>query len=313
MPTLTLQLRDLAALDGPAPSRDGQPMTVAIELIDEDPEQPRTDFDLESLRELAATIAERGVCQPVSIRVHAALPDRYMLNFGARRLRAARLAGKSEIPAFVAERDDGYAQVIENEQREALKPLELARFVEKRLHAGESLSEVARRLGKSRTYLTFVSALIDAPEWLLDLYRSGKCRGTTELYELRRLHDTAPDAVTQWASSRAAISRLDVQLLKAQRLSTAGDGAPVAEDGRSGEIGGDAAPTSVSGDRSTMSRRRVAKPFVLEADLHGAVVYIDLSAAPDQDGQVFVLEKEGRRRPVGATDLRLLRVVARSA
>ena len=160
---MALQLKDLAALDEAPSEAVGQPMSVAVGLIDEDPGQPRTEFDPESLQELALTIADRGVCQPVSVRAHPDAPGRFMLNFGARRLRAARLAGKDEIPAFVADLGDGYAQVIENEQREALKPMELALFVQRRIGAGESLAEIARRLGKTRGYLTFVTALIDAP------------------------------------------------------------------------------------------------------------------------------------------------------
>jgi hypothetical protein len=67
---MSLQLRDLAALNDPSPGSSGQPMTVALDLIDEDPAQPRTEFDPVSLQELASTIADRGVCQPVSVRAH---------------------------------------------------------------------------------------------------------------------------------------------------------------------------------------------------------------------------------------------------
>src|SRR6476619_5087934 len=101
---MPLQLKDLAALGDPAHGASGHPLTVDLGLIDEDPEQPRMEFDPTSLQELASTIADRGVCQPVSVRLHPGVPGRYMLNFGARRLRAARLAGRHEIPAFLADR-----------------------------------------------------------------------------------------------------------------------------------------------------------------------------------------------------------------
>ena len=75
-------------------------------------------------------------------------------------------------------------------------------------------SEIARTLGKSRGYLTFISALIDPPPWLLDLYRSGRCRGISELYELRKLHEAQPEAVARWVEGRAHVSRADVQAFK---------------------------------------------------------------------------------------------------
>ena len=105
--------------------------------------------------------------------------------------------------------------MIENEQREALRPLELALFVQRRLAAGESQAEIARRMGKSRQYMTMATALIDAPDWLLDAYRDGRCRGMNELYELRRLHAEHPQYVEAWASDRDGITRERLQYLRA--------------------------------------------------------------------------------------------------
>jgi len=169
-------------------SAAGVPLQLPVDDIDEDLEQPRQEFDQESLVELAATIAGRGVRQPVSVRRHPGHPGRWILNFGARRLRAARLAGECTIAAFEDATADSYDQVIENEQREGLKPLEIALFVKRRLDRGESRAGIARRLGKSQPYITYACALIDAPDWLMALYRTGKCRGMFELHELRRLH-----------------------------------------------------------------------------------------------------------------------------
>ena len=109
---------------------------LPIDTIDEDPDQPRSEFDVAALEELASTIRTRGVLQPVSVRPHPQSPGRWMLNFGSRRYRASKLADRDVIPAFVDESFDTYAQVIENEQREALKPLELALFIQKRKALG---------------------------------------------------------------------------------------------------------------------------------------------------------------------------------
>lgn len=138
-----------------------------------------------------------------------------MLNFGARRLRAARLAGLAHIPAFVDEAADSYDQVIENEQREGLKPLEMAMFVKRRMAAGESQAEIARRLGKSPTFVTMISTMIDPPPWLLAAYRKGQCKGVTELYELRRLYERLPDRALELAAQGGPITREVLQAARA--------------------------------------------------------------------------------------------------
>lgn len=224
-PAVTLPLDGLDLLNTPDGLIGGAPLQMSIDLIDEDPNQPRQDFDPVALAELAESVRSRGVLQAISVRRHPVTPDRWMVNFGARRLRASRLAGKPTIPAYVDNAMDSYDQVIENEQRESLSPLELAMFVQKKLQSGERSSEIARTLGKSRGYLTFVAALIDPPTWLLELYRSGRCRGISELYELRKLHESQPAAVNRWIDGRAHVARADVQAFKDSLVPVAQTGA----------------------------------------------------------------------------------------
>jgi len=222
---MTLLLDGLDLLNAPVNLVAGAPLQLPLELIDEDPDQPRKDFDQVTLAELTDSVKARGVLQAISVRRHPVTPDRWMVNFGARRLRASRLAGKPTIPAYVDNAMDSYDQVIENEQRESLSPLELAMFVQKKLQSGARSSEIARTLGKSRGYLTFIGALIDPPAWLLELYRSGRCRGISELYELRKLHESQPEAVAQWIEGRAHVSRADVQAFK-ERLASVAQAGP---------------------------------------------------------------------------------------
>ena len=215
-----LDLSRLEQLDLVPPQSTGGPLMVPIADIDEDPDQPRVEFEDEPLKELAATIAERGVRSPVSVRPHPRDAGRWVLNYGARRLRASKLIGLSEIPVFVDKAADSYDQVIENEQREGLKPLELALFVKRELGKGVSQAEIARRLGKSQTYITFVRAMIDPPAWLLDVYRSGKCRNAAQLYELRRLHEVKPESVEKQLESLDRIGRFDIERMKSDEMLT---------------------------------------------------------------------------------------------
>jgi ParB family chromosome partitioning protein len=295
---------DLDGLDRPLPSATGAPLLLPVDSIDEDREQPRKEFDAEALRELAETIKERGVRQPISVRPHPQRSGRWMLNFGARRLRASALAGCTTIPAFVDEAADGYDQVIENEQREALKPLELALFVRRRIAAGESQAEIARRLGKSRQYVMIATALIDAPDWLMDAYRSGRCRGLNELHELRRLHAKHPQHVEAWAAQRDDITRE-----RSQALRSALAAAPTPEE-EATITQGDVVETSrASGAAAARLEvpRRVATPRRLQALLDGAVVTIVIDEVPVGAGRVFVECQDSRsRRAVNAAGLKLI-------
>lgn len=292
----------------------GAPTLLPIAEIDEDPDQPRTEFDAEALNELAATIAVRGVRQPVSVRGHPDQPGRWMLNFGARRLRASKLAGKVEIPAFVDTAFDSYDQVIENEQREALKPLELALFMQRRLALGETRADIARGLGKSRGYLTFIGALIDPPDWLLALYRSRTCTSITELYELRKLHENHPAAVAQWAREQQRISRDDVHRLKeamgAENVTadTARSGVPdrVPMEGTGGDRDEVSAPEASLAPVPTRAPKTTGH-VVFWASYRGADVTIDLRSVPAESGFVFVRKApSGESLCVVATELRLV-------
>jgi ParB family chromosome partitioning protein len=316
---MSLRLESLAMPELSGAST-GQPLSLPIDAIDEDPEQPRSEFDPVSLQELADTIAARGVRQPISVRPHATVPERWMLNFGARRLRASKLARQATIPAFVDETADSYDQVIENEQRESLKPMELALFVQRRLAAGETQAEVARRLGKSRQYVTYATALIDAPDWLMALYRDGRCRGLKELYDLRRLAETDADAVAKWLPQVRVVARSDVEALRERLSGQAADTAPVTAARARRAV--PAADAVVPGGEQTSVRSAAAAsappaersvPVVhvvsLLADCDGFMVRVQLDTAPPEPGHVFVDPSDGRpRRSIAIERLAQLRL-----
>jgi ParB family transcriptional regulator, chromosome partitioning protein len=322
-PSMALSLDGLDLLAPGGVPESGVPLRLPISSIDEDPDQPRQEFDDDSLAELAATIRDRGVRQPVSVCEHPDQPGRWMLNFGARRLRASTLAGLSEIPAFVDNAADRYDQVIENEQRKGLTPLELALFVQRRLHVGDSQAEIARGIGKSRQYVTMTTALIDAPDWLMAAYRERRCCGLNELYELRKLARDHPQDVEVWTSESSAITRDRVMALRADLV----DGSAALRPGRpavlepvagrvaSGEkpavsaLSSASAPTSES--RSTAGPRQTLPPLRLLARLDDAEVVVDTQRAPPEPGRVFVRVVGSRHaEAVPATRLTLTGFVA---
>ena len=131
--------------------------SVAVEKIDPNPQQPRKSFDPEQLEDLAASIRQHGIIQPL-ILIPGDQSDRYFLIAGERRLRAAKLAGMAEVPAIIrtaSEQEQLEFAIIENVQREDLNPLERA-LAYQNLLDGFSLTheDIARQVGKSRVSVT---------------------------------------------------------------------------------------------------------------------------------------------------------------
>jgi len=222
---------DLTALDrtAPAPAPDpvakertvtaevlGRPLQIPVKDIDEDPGQPRQEFDAESMEELESSIRLHGVKTPISIRPHPTEQKRWILNFGARRLRASKAAGKATIPAFVDRSHTDYQQVIENLQREDLKPRELAMFIKRKMDEGEKQAQIAELLGVNRSMVTNHLALIDPPACIEEIYTSGKCLSAKTLYDLRNLHKEFPKEVERWCSTDQEITRATVSALSAK-------------------------------------------------------------------------------------------------
>ena len=156
--------------------RDDGFASLAVAAIEPHPEQPRRHFEESALEELANSIAERGVIQPVIVRPLAG--GRYQLVAGERRWRAAQKAQLHEIPALVRdleERDVMALALIENIQREDLNPVEEARAYQA-LGARDDLppSEIGRMVGKSRSHVVNLQRLLQLPRAVLDHLEAGR-------------------------------------------------------------------------------------------------------------------------------------------
>ena len=206
------------AAPSPAPAAvpTGQPLQLLIADIDEDPEQPRRDFSAAAMAEMTAAITASGVISPVSVYPHPDKPGRWVLNFGARRLRGSIAAGKTHIPAFVDNKLSRFDQVIENLQREALTAMELAQFIASRLKAGDKKKTIADKLGVDASVITNHLALVDAPAPIERIYRAELCTSAKTLYELRGLYDKHPEAVTEWCDAADEVTRKTVSALADQ-------------------------------------------------------------------------------------------------
>lgn len=148
---------------------------ISITDIQKNPYQPRKEFDGEKLHELAQSIKENGVIQPIIVRQSPVIG--YEILAGERRYRASLLAGLRSIPAVVKQLSDQEMMVqsiIENLQRENLNPIEEARAYESLVEKGFTHAEIADKMGKSRPYISNSIRLLSLPEPILSEVESGQ-------------------------------------------------------------------------------------------------------------------------------------------
>lgn len=149
--------------------------TLNLDQIEPDPDQPRGRFEDEALTELAASIRERGVIQPLIVRPHG---NRFRLVAGERRWRASRLAGLSEVPVVVRALEGAQVfeiALIENIQRADLNPVEEARAYRRLLDEhGHTQERLAGIVGKSRPHIANLLRLLDLPESVRSLVEDGR-------------------------------------------------------------------------------------------------------------------------------------------
>ncbi len=173
-----------------SPTRSVGVRIVAVDHIEPNPEQPRMVFEPQALEELASSIREHGVLQPILVRPLG--PNTYQIVAGERRWRASRLAGLETIPALIEEIDDDTAleiAIIENLQREDLTPLDEAAMYDRMIHEhGYSIRKLADKLGKDKGYLENRLRLADAPPEIRELVSLRK-DSLSHAYELMKVED----------------------------------------------------------------------------------------------------------------------------
>lgn len=186
-------MAESAAVDG-ASAPAGVQM-APIESLRPNPDQPRKVFDRDDLEELAASIRDKGVLQPILVRSHPKEDGVWQIIAGERRWRAAQLARLTEAPIIVKEMDDVAVfevAIIENVQRADLNPLEEAdayRTLMERF--GRTQDAVAGVVGKSRSHVANILRLLQLPEGVLQHVRTGKLSAGHA-----RALITAPDPVS---------------------------------------------------------------------------------------------------------------------
>ena len=200
---------DVAALGRNAPAAAGAPRDLPMHKIHPDPDNIRTSCDEASIAELAETIQADGLLQAITVREHPQKPGCYLICYGERRWRAFQLLGRAAIPAVINNSFDPYRQAIENLQREELTPIQLAQFIAKREAAGDGRAKIAKRLGKSKSFISELAQLATAPQAVKAAFEGGRI-DTRTAYLLARHYPAQPDRVMGWLTGDAPVTRLEV-------------------------------------------------------------------------------------------------------
>jgi ParB family chromosome partitioning protein len=175
------------------------------------PAQPRLSYEEDSLTELADSIREHGVLQPILVRP---VGGQYELIAGERRWRASRMAQRDSIPAIVVDFDDETAlevSIIENLQREDVSPLEEASMFRKMTDLGYSVRQLAQKIGKDKGYVENRMRLADAPPEIRDLVSVRKDT-ISHAYELMKVRD---ERTRRRLAKRVAAGELTLAKLRA--------------------------------------------------------------------------------------------------
>lgn len=213
MPKKTGLGKGLDALFGPAPEeekvQDGEMIkNLNINEIEPNRDQPRKTFNQESLEELAESIKEFGLIQPIVVTKKQGY---YCIVAGERRWRACKIAGIETIPAILREDDEKKNQeiaLIENVQREDLNPIEKAMGIKNLIATyGLKQEEIAKRLGKSRSAIANTVRLLNLEPRVLELAKQGKlteghCRALLSITDPEKQYKTAVRMIERNATVR---------------------------------------------------------------------------------------------------------------
>ena len=309
-----LRANNLAA----ATSNGGGPLMIAMELIDEDPNQPRSNsnpgFSSQSIGELAASFGPKGPKSPISLR-DSEKPGRYTINHGHRRYRASKMKGLTVIPSFIDNDYNEVDQVIENLQRNELTPREIAEWIGRELAKGMKKSDVARSIGKSAAFVSQHATLLNLPPPVASVFNSGRVSDVTVVNELVTAYKKYPSEVTAWLDdSQQEVTRGGVKLLRnfLEQKRTEAQYPSDEEDVNlpdSGELNNSAQLTGVAADTEPPEAGKFGRSIIL-VEHHGRPARLNLRRRPSAVGLAWLrYEDDGQEQESSLADVKLVALI----
>jgi ParB/RepB/Spo0J family partition protein len=274
---------------------------VPVGKILPNPAQPRLSYEEDSLNELADSIREHGVLQPILVRP---VGSQYELIAGERRWRASRMAKRETIPAIVAEFDDETAlevSIIENLQREDVSPLEEAAMFRKMTELGYSVRQLAQKIGKDKGYVENRMRLADAPPEIRELVSVRKDT-ISHAYELMKIGD---ERTRRRLAKKVAAGELTLARL---RILSGSDTKGDDHDGRPRRRA-----RTVAGEMAVAKAARAADDALMHnrGKLADAIdELVDLLRRPDVIEQIPDTNRDNLARNLTVTKLKLENAIA---
>ena len=289
-----------------AAADSGQPLQLPIDKIVEDPDQPRKTFDPEKLAELAASVRARGINTPISVKPM----DKkgfYMINHGARRYRAAIIAGLKNVPAFIDSRHTILDQIAENLQRDNLPAMEQAAAVAAALALGIKAVDLANASGKGRAWTTKFATIATAPAFVADAANAGKIDSHDAIYDLVVFLEKRPaaaDSTRDFLASSAFFTRAAVLAFvknggavpvpkTAEIVSTA------KQNAAGGDTGGDAANEPSGETKTEPTRVSTSEQQAAAAEQHQTDTFF--RKAQEDDNGTQGTDTSKTRKPTNGT------------
>ena len=193
---------------------------VQIKDIQKNPYQPRKEFSEEKIQELAQSIKENGLIQPIIVRKSPVLG--YEILAGERRYRASIAAGLSEVPVIIkqlSDQDMMLHSIIENLQRENLNPIEEAKAYQSLIDKGFTHSEIAEKMGKSRPYITNLVRLLGLPKHILTEVESGKLSQAHARLLIQLSSDKQDELLNRIQTENLSVRQVEQLLQKTKKIS----------------------------------------------------------------------------------------------
>ena len=193
---------------------------VQIKDIQKNPYQPRKEFSEEKIQELAHSIKENGLIQPIIVRKSPVLG--YEILAGERRYRASIAAGLAEVPVIVkqlSDQDMMLHSIIENLQRENLNPIEEAKAYQSLIDKGFTHTEIAEKMGKSRPYITNLVRLLGLPKHILTEVESGKLSQAHARLLIQLSSDKQDKLLNRIQTENLSVRQVEQILQKTKKIS----------------------------------------------------------------------------------------------
>jgi ParB family chromosome partitioning protein len=287
-------------------------LDLPLDDVIEDPDQPRRVFPQEPLEELAASIRQRGILQPITVRPGNE-DGKYVIVMGARRYRASLLAKAKSIRAIVrGERCDAFDQMIENIQREALSHGDTALFIRQQRERGMEYSAIAAALGKSRSWVSLYASYFNMPEAIRERADELGIRVAYELYLASRIDE---DATLAYIETNGSITQREAMALakslKGGSPVESGPSTPVTEAAETDGKGAGEGKGGVDGFVSAagQKRRRLSVAIIVQVDGRAGRLLTDQAAGQGSQYGVVSFDNGANIEEVALSRIGLLEIM----